>query len=85
MEAHIILLGLTGIATHLYTDSTYLNANQVRGTAEKNFVTDNPVDLTCINTIAIDWENVGFDGEKQSKLSCCVSIFQSLVDMIIMI
>jgi len=48
---------------YLYTDSMYLNANQVRGTAEKTFVTDNPVDLTCINTIAIDWENIGFDGE----------------------
>jgi hypothetical protein len=48
---------------YLYTDSMYLNADQVRGTAERTFVTDNPVDLTCINTIAIDWENIGFNGE----------------------
>jgi hypothetical protein len=48
---------------YLYTDRMYLKADQSGGNAEKSYVTDNPIDLTCINSIVIDWENVGWDGE----------------------
>jgi hypothetical protein len=46
---------------YLYTDSMYLNADQSRGISERSYVTDNPIDLTCINSIVIDWENIGWD------------------------
>jgi hypothetical protein len=48
---------------YLYTDSMYLNADQSSGIAERSYVTDNPIELTCINSIVVDWENVGWDGE----------------------
>ena len=52
---------------YLYTDSIYLNADHVRETSERSYVTDNPVDLTCINSIVIDWENIGWDGENNKS------------------
>ncbi|KQC09715.1 MAG: hypothetical protein APR54_12500 [Candidatus Cloacimonas sp. SDB] len=46
---------------YLYQDNMYLNADQSRGISERSYVTDNPIDLTCINSVVIDWENVGWD------------------------
>lgn len=52
---------------YLFDDFMQLNAHTTRATAEKSYVIDKPIDLTCINSIVIDWENIGFEGENNKS------------------
>ncbi|MDD4896564.1 MAG: InlB B-repeat-containing protein, partial [Atribacterota bacterium] len=42
----------------------YLTAGDYGAFAERSYVTDYPIDLTCINSIVIDWSNTGDDYDR---------------------